>query len=206
MAKFWTKRGIEILGEVVKQARKKRGWSIRDIERLTEEVSKGYHRVSDDMMSYLERGVRIPAHNTVVAIAALKFVINPVTGEPFTEDELFDIAAEYLNPETGRYRLRFEEPTIAALIKLELKNRPWSQEQLAIEKLAEVAKLEPMRLEALISGERPTDEELANLAQVLTKDDGSVWKEVELQEIRLSSFPQTHSEEDVNTSTSDLAD
>jgi hypothetical protein len=74
------------------------------------------------MMSELERGKRIPAHNTVVVIAELKFVLHPVTEKPFTEDELFDIGAEFLDPSTGRYNFGQREPTIPALIALELKN------------------------------------------------------------------------------------
>ena len=66
------------------------------------------------------------------------------------------------------------EPTITTLIALDSRNRTQNQEQLVIEKLAEVAELEPDRLEAISSGGRPTDEELAKLAQVLTKDDGSL--------------------------------
>ena len=189
MAKFWTKRGIKILGGVIKQARVERAWTVQDIERLTGLLGDGNYTVSRDMMSELERGKRIPAHNTVVAIAALKFVKHPVTGKPFTEDELFDIGAEFLDPTTGRYILGEREPTITTLIALDSKNRTQNQGQLAIEKLAEVAELEPDRLEAISSGERPTDEELAKLALVLTKDNGFLWSELELKEIRAKEFP-----------------
>ena len=81
------------------------------------------------------------------------------------------------------------EPSITTLIALVSKKRTQNQGQLAIKKLAEVAALEPDRLEAISSGERPTDEDLAKLAQVLTKDDGSLWSELELKEIRAKEFP-----------------
>ncbi len=189
MANFWTERGIEILGKVVKRARESCGLTLRDVEKLTEEIGEGDHKVSRVTMNNLEHGQRIPAYNTVVAIAALKFVRHPFTGEPFTEQELSDIAAELLDPETGRYTLGNQEPTIANLIKLELKNRSKEVERLAMEKLTEVTELNSERMKALIEGERPTDEELAALAQVLTKDDGSHWTEVELRELRASVFP-----------------
>lgn len=194
MTKFWTNRGIKILGAVVKRAREERGWTVRDIEKLTGELYEGRYTISRGTMSDFERGIRIPAHNTVVVLAKLKFVINPVTGKPFTEDELSDIAAEVLDPETGRYKLRDRKITIAALIDLEIKNRPWLLKRLAFSNLAAEAGLEVERLEAIYSGERPTDEELVKLASVLTKDNGTHWQEAELLEMRSSQFPCDASE------------
>ena len=188
LAKFWTLRGIKILGVVVKKAREERGWTVRDIERLTDEISNGDYKISRDTMSDFERGIRIPAHNTVVVLAKLKFAINPVTGKPFTEDELSDIAAEVLDPETGCYKLRERKLTIAALISLEIKNRPWLLKRLAFSNLAAEAGLEMERLEAIYSGERPTDEELVKLACVLTKDNGTHWQEAELSFMLESQF------------------
>lgn len=183
MAKFWTKRGRKQLGQLVKQAREKLGWSQRHVSDLTRQISPMYG-VSDGAISTLESGAKEPKHNTVVAIAAVGFVINPVTDQPFTEDELFDIAAERLDPETGKYKLGNQEPTIARLIKLEIKNRPWSPKRLALEKLATEAGLDLKRLEAIGTGDIPTDEELLKLAQVLTKENGTCWQELELQQIR----------------------
>lgn len=60
------------------------------------------------------------------AIASLKFLIHPLTNQPLTEDELSDIAAERLDPETGRDTLGSEETTIADLVEVEIKNRLWS--------------------------------------------------------------------------------
>ncbi len=204
LAKFWTKQGIKILGGVVKRARVQRGWTLRDIERLTEQICEGAYTVSRDMMSELERGKRIPAHNTVVVIAELKFVLHPVTEKPFTEDELFDIGAEFLDPSTGRYNLGQREPTIPALIALELKNRFHDSQQLAVENLAAAANLESGRLEALISGERPTEEELVNLAQVLIKDDGCLWNEIELRDIWQKEFLRTRADGTGTASMDDL--
>lgn len=194
MANFWTLRGIKLLGIVVKKAREQRGWTVRDMERLTDEISQGYHKVSRDTMSDFERGVRIPAHNTVVVLAKLKFVLHPMTGQPFTEDELSDIAAEVLDPQTGRYKLGERKPTIATLIDLEIKNRPGLLKQLVLSTLATEAGLEVERLEAIYSGEFPKDEELMKLASILTKDNGAHWQEVELWEVRSSQFPSNTSE------------
>lgn len=183
LAKFWTKRGRKQLGQLVKQAREKLGWSQRHVSDLTRQISPMYG-VSDGAISTLESGAKEPKHNTVVAIAAVGFVINPLTGQPFTEDELFDIAAERLDPQTGKYKLGTEELTIAALIDLEIKNQPRAPKRLALEKLATKAQLDPDRLEAIYVGQTPTDEELAKLSQALTKDDGTFWRDVELQSIR----------------------
>lgn len=189
VSKFWTKRGLVKLGRVVKLAREAKGWSLRDVER---EIKKKNPDREDNptyrTIENLEVGKGQPRWNTVVAIASLKFVLHPLTGKPFAEEELSDIAAERFDPEIGCYVLENQEPTIAALIKLELQNRFKPIEQLAVEKLAEFAELKPERVSSLVEGEHPTDEELANLAKVLTKDDGTLWKEAELQELRASAF------------------
>lgn len=194
MTKFWTNRGIKILGTVVKKAREERGWTVRDIEKLTGELYQGRYTISRGTMSDLERGIRIPAHNTVVVLAKLKFVLHPVTNQPFTEDELSDIAAEVLDPQTGRYKLGDRKPTIATLIDLEIKNRPGLLKQLVLSTLATEAGLEVERFEAIYSGKFPNDEELIKLASVLTKDNGAHWQETELWEVRSSQFPSDASE------------
>lgn len=190
VSKFWTERGLVKLGRVVKLAREAKSWSLRDVER---EIKKKNPSREDNptyrTIENLEVAKGQPRWNTVVAIASLNLVLHPLTGKPFTEEELSDIAAERFDPETGRYTLGNQEPTIAALIKLELQNRFKPVEQLAVEKLAEVAHLNPERMMTLLEGERPTDKELAALAQMLTKDDGTLWKEDELRELRAIAFP-----------------
>lgn len=182
MAKFWTKRGLKILGKLVKQAREAQGWSQRSLGELIEKKHQGRYSVTHATVSKLESGIYDnPRHNTIVAIASLRFVSNPLTGQPFTEDELSDIAAERLDPKTGKYKLGSEQPTLADLIEIEIKNRPQSSKGLALKKLATDAQLEIDRLEAILAGQIPTEEELTKLAQVLTKQDGTHWQELELR-------------------------
>ncbi len=73
-----------------------------------------------------------------------------------------------------------------------------------MENLAAAANLESGRLEALISGERPTEEELVNLAQVLIKDDGCLWNEIELQDIWQKEFLRTQADGTGTASKDDL--
>lgn len=174
----------------MRKARETQGWSQRELSHLIEEKYLGHYSVTHSTLSKLESGIYDnPRHNTLVAIASLKFIFHPLTNQPFTEDELSDIAAEVLDPQTGRYKLGEKKPTIATLIDLEIKNRPGLLKQLVLSTLATEAGLEVERLEAIYSGEFPKDEELIKLSSVLTKDNGTHWQETELWEVRSSQFP-----------------
>lgn len=173
----------------MRKAREAQGWSQRELSHLIEVKYLGRYSVTYSTLSKLESGIYDnPRHNTLVALASLKFIFNPVTNQPFSEDELSDIAAEFLDPTTGRYRLNSEQPTIADLIDLTIKNQPKSPYQLSLEKLAMKAQLDPDRLEAIWAGQLPTESELIKLAQVLIKDDGTYWQELELLQICQSNF------------------
>lgn len=102
MAKIWTKRGLEALGEVLREARKARGWSQRDLSQFVYQQTG--HKISDRSIGNLENNTGEPKYNTVAVLAASGFVINPGTGKPFTEDDFINIACEMLDPFTGQYR------------------------------------------------------------------------------------------------------
>lgn len=101
MAKIWTKRGLEALGEILREARKARGWSQRDLSQFVYQQTG--HKVSDRSIGNLENNTGEPKYNTVALIAAAGFVINPATGRPFTEDDFINIACEVIDPFTGQY-------------------------------------------------------------------------------------------------------
>lgn len=101
LAKFWTKQGLGRLGEAIRTARESQGSSLADAVDIVFERT-GY-KLSKKTIGNVENNVGEPKYNTLVALAAAGFVINPVTGKPFTEDEFNDIAAEVLDPFTGQY-------------------------------------------------------------------------------------------------------
>lgn len=102
LAKFWTKRGLGILGEAIRTARESQGRSLGDTVDLVFERT-GY-KLSKKTIGNVENNVGEPKYNTLVAIAAAGFVLSPATGKAFTEDEFNDIASEVLDPFTGQYR------------------------------------------------------------------------------------------------------
>lgn len=108
MAKIWTKRGLEALGEILREARKARGWSQRDLSQFVYQQTG--HKVSDRSIGNLENNTGEPKYNTVAVIAAAGFVINPATGRPFSEDDFINIACEVLDPFTGQYCQFGESP------------------------------------------------------------------------------------------------
>lgn len=101
MAKIWTKRGLEALGEILREARKARGWSQRDLSQFV--YRKTGYKISDRSIGNLENNTGSPKYNTVALLAASGFVINPATGMPFSEDDFINIACEVLDPFTGHY-------------------------------------------------------------------------------------------------------
>ena len=101
LAKFWTKQGLGRLGEAIRTARESQGSSLGDAVDMV--FDRTGYKLSKKTIGNVENNVGEPKYNTLVAIAAAGFVINPATGKPFTEDEFNDIAAEVLDPFTGQY-------------------------------------------------------------------------------------------------------
>ncbi len=72
-------------------------------------------------------------------------------------------------------------PTIATAIEKTLENPDWGLKHLAKE-----SKVSVSRLKKLLSGDRPTDEEIEKLAGCLIKLDGLVFDREELTDMRIS--------------------
>ncbi len=85
-----------------------------------------------------------------------------------------------------------ETVTIAALVQNELARRNCNEQQ-----LASVAAISTIRLQAIMAGEEPDDEELIALGSVLHRPDGTVWKTLDLIAIRTQTFGNgyTHEQE-----------
>jgi len=85
-----------------------------------------------------------------------------------------------------------EAVTIAGLVQNELARRNCNEQQ-----LASVAAISTIRLQAIMAGEEPDDEELIALGSVLHRPDGTVWKTLELIAIRTQTFGNgyTHEQE-----------
>jgi transcriptional regulator with XRE-family HTH domain len=85
-----------------------------------------------------------------------------------------------------------ETLTIAALVQSELTRRNCNERQ-----LASAAAISITRLQAIMAGEQPNDEELIALGSVLHKPDGTLWKTIELIAIKTQIFGNgyTHEQE-----------
>ncbi len=85
-----------------------------------------------------------------------------------------------------------ETVTIAALVQNELARRNCNEQQ-----LASAAAISATRLQAIMAGEQPNDEELIALGSVLHKLDGTLWKTLELIAIKTQTFGNgyTHEQE-----------
>lgn len=76
-----------------------------------------------------------------------------------------------------------ETVTIAALIQGELTRRNCNAQE-----LASAAAISTTRLQAMMAGEEPNDEELIALGSILHKPDGTLWKTLELIAIKTQTF------------------
>lgn len=94
-----TVTGWRILGALIKQARESAGYSLRDFSALIESVVGV--PIGASTLSTLERGGSSSSWNTIAAIAATEIVKSP-DGHPYDTRELFMIACEKLNPQTGK--------------------------------------------------------------------------------------------------------
>jgi len=83
-----------------------------------------------------------------------------------------------------------ETVTIAALIQNELARRNCNEQQ-----LASVAAISTTRLQVIMAGEKPDDEELIALGSVLHKPDGTLWKTLELIAIKAQTFKNGYTNE-----------
>jgi transcriptional regulator with XRE-family HTH domain len=87
-----------------------------------------------------------------------------------------------------------ETVTIAALVQNELARRNCNEQQ-----LASAAAISTTRLQAIMAGEQPNDEELIALGSVLHKPDGTLWKTIELIAIKTQTFGNGYTHEQETT-------
>ncbi len=104
--KFWTRRGLRFLGSLIRQAREKNNWSLEDLSGHIYEATG--EKPSKKTLGNVENAVGEPKYNTIAAIAALRFALDP-DGNPLTEFDFIDIASE--TPSSI-----FQQMTIADLI------------------------------------------------------------------------------------------
>lgn len=83
-----------------------------------------------------------------------------------------------------------ETVRIAALVQGELTRRNCNERQ-----LASAAAISTIRLQAIMAGEEPNDEELIALGSVLHKPDGTLWKTIELIAIKTQTFGNGYTNE-----------
>lgn len=83
-----------------------------------------------------------------------------------------------------------EAVTIAALVQGELTRRDCNAGQ-----LASAAAISTTRLQAIMAGEEPNDEELIALGSVLHKPDGTLWKTIDLIAIKTQTFGSDYKNE-----------
>lgn len=99
-----TDAGKKKLGALVRKAREANDWTQDELLEKLRDIAKA---VSDEnawsrsTLSNLENGNHSPRWNTLADVAALEFIVHPKTGKPLNEAELFWIACERMNPETG---------------------------------------------------------------------------------------------------------
>jgi transcriptional regulator with XRE-family HTH domain len=72
-------------------------------------------------------------------------------------------------------------PTISTAIQDTLQNQEWG-----LKHLAKDSKISVSRLKKLLSGDRPSDEEIENLASCLVRVNGKTFDEEELNDMRLA--------------------
>lgn len=96
-----TEAGIKALGRIAKEARRIRGWSMQDV---VEELKEYGLNLTTSAISDLENGKREPQWNTLARLVALEYIVNPHTQSPYSISDLFKIACEALDPETGLER------------------------------------------------------------------------------------------------------
>jgi|SRR5579885_613418 len=103
----FTKLGLVALGEVVRQAllEQQPEWQQST---LVERLAATGHKTNKDRVSRLiTAGTTTVDAALVLAIARLEICRNPATGEPYSNDDLLDIACELIDPKTGLRKNRF---------------------------------------------------------------------------------------------------
>lgn len=100
----YTKEGRLALGRAIQAGLEEKGWEQKDL--VEELVRWGRKKTNRDEISRFLRadGTKLDA-SLVYSIARInareRFAINPATNEPFTAEEMIEIACELRNAHTG---------------------------------------------------------------------------------------------------------
>lgn len=118
--RFWTKKGLENLGLLIRESRKNKRLSLRQVAEIVArnlDSSCCIQAVDHGTLSRVEKGYGEPKFNTLVAIAA-SGLITCDRRIPLTIYDFMDIASE-------NFRVSAMD-ALARLIKLELQTRGWT--------------------------------------------------------------------------------
>lgn len=93
--KFWTKRGLEKLGSIIRESRESKGLSLREASEIVSEKldsSCPIQSVDHGTLARVEKGYGEPKFNTLVAIAASGLVV--YKGKTLDIHDFINIASE----------------------------------------------------------------------------------------------------------------
>ena len=125
--KFWTKKGLEKLGSVIRDSRESKGLSLREVSEVVAkrlDSSCPIQTVDHGTLSRVEKGHGEPKFNTLVAIASSK-IATCDRGIPLDIYDFIDIASESFGMDSMN--------VLARLVKAELQSRCWTLGQMAAE-------------------------------------------------------------------------
>jgi|SanBayMetagenome_1026888.scaffolds.fasta_scaffold09270_4 transcriptional regulator with XRE-family HTH domain len=125
--KFWTKKGLEKLGSIIRGSRESKGLSLREVSEVVAkrlDSSCPIQAVDHGTLSRVEKGYGEPKFNTLVAIASSK-IATCGRGIPLDIYDFIDIASESFGMDSMN--------VLARLVKAELQSRNWTLGQMAAE-------------------------------------------------------------------------
>ncbi len=108
---FISKNGLDRLGAYLRSTRLEMGMSQDDLLEAIKSVVGT--TLSKPALSALERGNSKPGWDTLSTIAESGLFINPKTGNPWTTSDLFEIACESIDPDTGEELLEHSKSLAA---------------------------------------------------------------------------------------------
>lgn len=169
--KFWTKSGLKSLGKAIREAREEKGWSMDHVVDLIQH--KTGHALSKSTLSAIERASasRNPEFNTLAAIAAAEFVLDP-SGKPLTVFDFCNIAAEELDPfkHLTPALKKVNQSHFLQMIRqcAEANNLSFQDiEELFLENREALTDMRIERFQAILKGATPTEDELRVLRAIL---------------------------------------
>lgn len=155
MKKFWTKKGLETLGSLIRRSREDRGLSLRQAAEIVEaclDSSCSIRTIDHGTLSRIEKGHGEPRYNSLAAIAAAGIVLDS-NGNALNIYDFINIASE-----SCCASMTFKE-----LIQYELDRRGWTLRQFAADN-----ELDYEDLAEIFDGQPPQEYLILGLATQLT--------------------------------------